>query len=527
MKLINITKSLILEASARDVLVNKLKLSDKAADFFVDKCGKLSILIVNKIITSNLKYILNVETAPTKDELDKSITLVNLSYRTYNEDLTSIMDWIRVALNGDLGTHKNDDYQTLFNESKKWHDELEVGDGIYNYEENEDNIILDFRDENGMGFYWIDLLTSQCTYENKRMGHCASTGGDTLYSLRETRRINEKFTINESHLTAAIKEENDGFKIIQLKGKKNSKPAGKYHKYIVELIISPTVNIIGFGSEYDSANDFKLSDLNDDLSNVVLKNNKKVFGTIALYSAYKKGLIDEAPQVVFDIFIKRDEMNEYIDSSEYDYTKNSKNGTRVSVNFVENFLENGLGYYDNEYSWEDFTYYTSSELDNKIENYLINNFQDEINDLNLENDDDDYFNDLKLVDKIEELELVANDLIDVIGQSIDRAYQDANYKSVFDDIEKALSDYGQVLQLDYEGALIGINLLDFQHAIDSSEVLSTPEEVKEMLYKLVYEEETIDKPELNLNENNMYIKNDDFESNFYELCSKNNLPINK
>ena len=106
MKLINITKSLILEASARDVLVNKLKLTDKAADFFVDKCGKLSILIVNKIITSNLKYILKVETAPTKDELHKSISLVNLSYRTYNEDLTSIMDWIRVALNGDLGTHK-------------------------------------------------------------------------------------------------------------------------------------------------------------------------------------------------------------------------------------------------------------------------------------------------------------------------------------------------------------------------------------------------------------------------------------
>lgn len=526
MKLINITKSLILEASARDVLINKIGLTDKAADFFIERCDKLTIIIVNKIIKYNLK-IMNIEDTPTKADIQKATHWVNINYRTFSEDLVSIMDWIRVGLNGNLGTHKNDDYETLLNESRKWHDELEVGDGIYNYEENEDNIILDFRGENGMGFYWIDLLTSQCTYENKRMGHCASTGGDTLYSLRETRRINEKFTINESHLTAAIKEENDGFKIIQLKGKKNSKPAEKYHKYIVELIINPTVNIIGFGSEYDSANDFKLSDLNDDLSNIVLKNNKKVFGTIALYSAYKKGLIDEAPQVVFDIFIKRDEMNEYIDSSEYDYTKNSKNGNRVSVNFVENFLENGLDYYDNEYSWKDFTYYTSSELDNKIENYLINNFQDEINDLNLENDDDDYFNDLKLVDKIEELELVANDLIDVIDQSIDRAYQDANYKSVFDDIEKALSDYGHVLQLDYEGALIRINLLDFQHAIDSSEVLSTPKEVKEMLYKLVYEEETIDKPELDINENNMYIKNDDFESNFYELCSENNLPISK
>jgi hypothetical protein len=122
---------------------------------------------------------------------------------------------------------------------------------------------------------------------------------------------------------------------------------------------------------------------------------------------------------------------------------------------------------------------------------------------------------------------VASDLIDVIGQSIDRAYQDANYKSVFDDIESALSDYGQVLQLGYEGALIGINLLKYQNEINASEVLSTPEEVKEMLYKLVYEEETIDKPELQINENNMYINNDDFESNFYELCSENNIPIKK
>ena len=515
MKLINITKSLILEASARDVLVNKLKLSDKAADFFVDKCGKLSILIVNKIIASNLKYILKVETAPTKDELHKSISLVNLSYRTYNEDLTSIMDWIRVALNGDLGTHKNDDYQTLFNESKKWHDELEVGDGIYNYEENEDNIILDFRDENGMGFYWIDLLTSQCTYENKRMGHCASTGGDTLYSLRETRRINEKFTINESHLTAAIEEENDGFKIIQLKGKKNSKPAEKYHKYIVELIISPTVNIIGFGSEYDSASDFKLSDLNDDLFNVVLKNNPKLIGTIGLYYAHKKGLIDEAPQVVFDIFIKPDEMYAYIDSANYNNRK---------TDFVENFLENGVDYFDIDIDWEDFTYYSSNDLENKIEEYLINNFQDKINELNNENEDDEYFEDLKISDKIKELD--ADDLIMVIRGSMSRAYEDSYSESIMRSIESALTDYFGVLQINYEGAKIKVNLLNFQNIIDSSEVLSTPEDVKEMLYKLFHEEEKIEKPTLYIKDD-YYIDDDDFESNFYELCSEYNIPINE
>ena len=52
MKLISVAKSLILEASAKDVLVNKLKLSEKAADFFVDKCGKLAVMMDNKIIKS-------------------------------------------------------------------------------------------------------------------------------------------------------------------------------------------------------------------------------------------------------------------------------------------------------------------------------------------------------------------------------------------------------------------------------------------------------------------------------------------
>jgi len=320
MKLINVTKSLILEASAKDVLVNKLKLSDKAADFFVEKCGKLAIIMANKVIEIIVKNNPKVTT-------EQAIILLNKDYRIFSENLVSIMDWIRVGLNGKLGTHKNDDYLTLVRESKKWHDELEVGSGIYNYEEDEDNIILDFRDEDGMGFYWIDLQTSYCNDEQKRMGHCASTRGDTLFSLREARRINDKFTINKSHLTAAIEEQSEGFKILQLKGQKNSKPAQKYHKYIAQLLIDPKVDIVGFGSEYDSASDFKLADLNDDLFKLVMKHNEKLFGTIALYSAYKKGLIDKAPQVVFDIFIKPDEMYQYVNSDDYDRRRRLKNGS--------------------------------------------------------------------------------------------------------------------------------------------------------------------------------------------------------
>jgi hypothetical protein len=521
MKLINVAKSLILEASAKDVLTNKLKLSEKAADFFVEKCGKLAIIMANKIIEAIAKNNQKIANQPTMEAM---INLLNKDYRTFSESLVSIMDWIRVGLNGNLGSHKNDDYQTLVRESKKWHDELEVGSGIYNYEENEDNIILDFRDENGIGFYWVDLLTSSCNDEHKRMGHCASTRGDTLFSLRETRRINDKFTINKSHLTAAIEEQSEGFSILQLKGQKNSKPAEKYHKYIAELLISPTVDIVGFGSEYDSASDFKLSDLNDELFKLVMKNNEKLFGTIALYSAYEKGLIDEAPQVVFDIFIKADEMYQYINSENYDSRKRLKSGVVEYVNFIENFLDNGLDYIDSGYSWKDFIYYESKDLNNKIEEYLINNFKNEINDLNIENDDD-YFQDLKLIEKIEELD--ATNLTDVMSQSLDRAYEDAYYSGVHKSIEKVLSDYGEVLKFNYEGALIRVNLLHFANDIDSNKVLSTAGQVKDELYNLFYEEEKLTKPELYINDDYISIDGSVFEDNFYELCSEYNIPIKK
>lgn len=517
MKLINVTKSLILEASAKDVLVNKLKLTDKAADFFVEKCGKLAIIMANKIIETIVKNNQKVTTA-------QAIILLNKDYRIFSENLVSIMDWIRVGLNGNLGTHKNDDYQTLVRESKKWHDELEVGSGIYNYEEDEDSIILDFRDEDGMGFYWIDLQTSYCNDEQKRMGHCASTRGDTLFSLREIRRINDKFTINKSHLTAAIEEQSEGFKILQLKGQKNSKPAQKYHKYIAQLLIDPKVDIVGFGSEYDSASDFKLADLNDDLFKLVMKHNEKLFGTIALYSAYKKGLIDEAPQMVFDIFIKPDEMYQYVNSDDYDSRRRLKNGGTETVNYIENFLENGLDYFDFDNHWKDFTYYSSSELEDKIEEYLINNFKEEINDLNDLNDDDEYFQDLKLVDKIKELEI--DELTDVIRQAMDRAYESAYYNDIHKCIEKALSDYGEVLQLNYEGASIRVNLLSFKDDIDSTKVLSTAGEVKDELYNLVYEEEMISKPRLYL-DSNAYIDKNEFVDNFYDICSDYNIPIKK
>ena len=503
MKLINVTKSLILEASAKDVLVNKLKLSDKAADFFVEKCGKLAIIMVNKIIEAikNSHEVTN----------EVAIILLDKDYRPFSENLVSIMDWIRVGLNGNLGSHKNDDYQTLVSESKKWHDELEVGSGIYNYEENEDNIVIDFRDKNGMGFYWVDLMTSRCTDEQKRMGHCASTRGDTLYSLREIRRINDKFTINKSHLTAAMEEKDDGFIILQLKGQKNSKPAEKYHQYIAKLLISPTVNIVGFGSEYDSASDFKISDLNDELLEIIMEKKPKLLDIFSRAEAYKKGLIKEKPDTVFNITIKNHHYKYFLGNFDEGDEK-----------FLEQMFNYDL-FYDSGYSWEDFVHYTDKSLEEKLEDYVDNIYRSKKWSTDDSENNQDEFYDMELSEKIKEID--DEDLQSVLRQSLDRAYETAIFNAYYKYYEGLFEEYGNVLEFNDDHVKLRVDILNFPYLKNYPDSAAYTN-LEELFFDAATEDQ-LDKPRVNTSRMDPYPKDEDFVENFYELCSENNIPIKK
>jgi len=507
MKLINVAKSLILEASAKDVLVNKLKLSDEAADFFVERCGKLAVIMVNKIIKSEK------ETLDTLDMNDvfTSAESLNKTYRRYYTKLASIMDWIRVGLNGNLGEHKNDNFETLFNESVKWHNELGVGDGEYNYNE-ENDVILDFRDSDGMGFYWVDLATSRCTEEQKRMGHCASTRGDTLYSLRETKKINDKFTLSKSHLTAAIEKGYNGDKILQLKGQKNSKPAEKYHKYIVELLTSYEINIIGFGSEYDSASDFKLTDLGEALLKVIIEEKPQLLDIFTRVQAYKKGLTKEKPDTVFEITIKNYHYKYFLE----DFDK-----------WAEETLEkvfSGELYNDSGYSWNDFEYYVNRSLEEKIEDYVDNIYRSKKWSTDDSENNQDEFYDMELSNKIEEID--DEDLKSVLSQSLDRAYEIAEYNAYYQYYKGLFEEYGNVLDFNDEYVKIRVDILNFpelQNYPDSS----TYNKLEYLFFDAATEDQ-IDKPIVNTNKiNDPYINSEDFADSFYELCSEYNIPIKK
>ena len=180
------------------------------------------------------------------------------SFTRERDKMRGIMDWVRVALAGNVKSYQELSFKELYDESERWHESLGVGESKFDYNETKD-IVLDFR-KNDEGYYWVNLGENNCPDEAERMGHCGSTRG-ILYSLRSFKKIENDHTLNKSHLTASI--DNLG-NLLQLKGQKNSKPTNEYHSVILPLFYLKgeddyLINNIGY--EYDSSRDFKFSDL--------------------------------------------------------------------------------------------------------------------------------------------------------------------------------------------------------------------------------------------------------------------------
>lgn len=286
--LIQSLTTLITEASKMDSLINKLKITEPNAKFLNQSCGKLSIWMANKIIDAILdkKYalILNqpIPTGPNARKSEDVANILNVRLNSINvrQTIISIMDYIRVGLSGNIKTINDLSIEDIAELSREWHESLEVGAGSIDYKE-EHEIILDFRDENGEGFYWADLGTNYSEEECERMGHCGRSSYGGLVSLRKNSKIpGTNHTLNKSYLTAAI----GNGSMYQLKGPKNSKPEDKYHKYIIPLFYLTDDDgdyfITGFSSEYESSLDFKLTDLSDQEIRDIYENRPDLFDSL-------------------------------------------------------------------------------------------------------------------------------------------------------------------------------------------------------------------------------------------------------
>jgi hypothetical protein len=218
-----------------DNLVKIIKLTQSDAELLYATAGKLSMWIGKKI----------------KDKRIKSKI----------EKITGIIDWIRVGLNGNIQTIKNVDFDTLVEMQETWHKSLKAKEYDFEYDEK-NKVILDFRDNDGIGYYWVRLNQNPCTEEAERMGHCGRSGKGSLYSLRVNELKPSGKVTNKSVATAAIK---NGV-VYQLKGRFNKKVESIYHEYIVKLLELKNQDgeyfIKSFGSEYQSGEDFRLTDLN-------------------------------------------------------------------------------------------------------------------------------------------------------------------------------------------------------------------------------------------------------------------------
>lgn len=271
-------QNIIVEASKKEILIDKLGFSNENAEVLANAAGPFSVWLGNKLINDGaFEY--------SKEYLNK----VGIMNHVLSK-ITSIMDWIRVGLNGNAKPYQNMFFEQLYELSKEWHDSLKFGEGDFNYKEK-NKILQDYRDENGIGFYWVDLGTNSSDEECNRMGHCGETAlGNSLYSLRSTQRFTKDFTLNKSYLTVDVGEK-DGL-IYQIKGPKNSKPNKKYHPYIVDLILNND-HIQGFGRG-SIVYDFRITDLPKQEIIKVYSKKPELFNTKELKNYLKNELGDES-----------------------------------------------------------------------------------------------------------------------------------------------------------------------------------------------------------------------------------------
>jgi hypothetical protein len=468
MKLLESIKQIITEASKKKILMDKIGFNEENADILDQLCGPLSVWMANKIIQVEKQRF-------TVDDSDKTFELKYLipdindynSVRKYRSRIQSIMDWIRVGLNGNVREYQDLSFFDLLGLSTQWHESLEVGQGDINYKE-ENPIILDFRDENGNGFYWVDLQTKNSSEECNRMGHCGRSSYGYLYSLRQVVPLNNKYKLNKSVLTAAIGE--DGI-MYQLKGPKNSKPEEKYHQYILPLFFvlgdpgeEDDYLIQGFGTEYDSEQDFKLTDLPEETIRDLYQNRPELFESRTMQRLLgRMGIVDvqELP-TTFTLELSPEYLKFYVDGG-WENRYRSKNGDTRNVHIFEEIMEGDAYGLRGHQDYHDFDSYFQYTIDDETENRLWNIVRRIAESDGIEIDEDtDLYGAIKEVDDDWEIR-------NAISGGIDDADADDYVNYLQRQLKSALEEYGNVYEFDDSGVKIQIDLSSFVD-IESQEI---------------------------------------------------------
>lgn len=175
-----------------------------------------------------------------------------------------------------------------------------------------DEIIKRFND----GFVWIMLDRGKCSEEADAMGHCGNINPKQTHRILSLRKEFNDNTSKEKyyrpHLTFIYDSEKE--KIVEAKGRTNSKPSKKYHPYIVELFKMNFLSGLDLVNSYESENDFHFNDLDYSQMMEIVKNNKNIGPSV-----FSGNFLDDLPKNI----------GKYIENE----TKKLKD---INVNYNEN-----------------------------------------------------------------------------------------------------------------------------------------------------------------------------------------------
>jgi hypothetical protein len=502
--------NLLTEASKLKILTDKEGLEPTQAELLDKLCGGLALWMFGKF-KDYQKYIFK--------SWEKDVPIDKITVDKINENnligknrqvIIDIMDWIRIGLDGNVKPFMTLSLQELLSKSKEWHDSLGIGQGKINYVE-ENPIIKDFRDEEGNGFYWVDLQTKNSPEECDRMGHCGRSSFGYLYSLREVKPLNNNYKLNKSHLTAAIGA--DGV-MYQLKGPKNSKPKDEFHQYILPLFYLDNEDgeplVQGFGTEYASEQDFKLSDLPETVIRELYQNRPELFkGRSIQRKLMGMGLI-EKPEENYTVTIKIDvdDLGRYVDGdyviSRRRVTKKTPAGQEyqqmVETWLFESILVDAWTLAENIDTGQDWKsvldYHVNENNQNRIREMIKEFAQKDNPEFNEEE-----FNETPVEDLIEQYDY--DDISNAILWAESDAASDSYVNTLNTTLKDCLEEIGEVKKMDDEGVILEVDVEKYINELDDDVVDEQLEDcdggLKCFLVE-IFRQEYVDKPKFEIND---------------------------
>lgn len=256
---------ILLEGKYSDVIKNKIGLPEEISNELEVSYGKYSIWFANVFLKSiKERYdLVNFDTS-LKNEDSELFDFMKKEFPNYKNNVYDyVSDWLKGRNSGPVTENDKIDFKTLtifeaLDRADAWHKKLEqIQTG--KIEDEQGDVVMTFPD----GFYWIKLNSHYCEDESEAMGHCGR-GNGILYSLRKNK---------QPFITADI--DNNG-KILQMRGRANTKPKKEYHKYILDFILSDTVKDFSYNS-FKPEENFYISDLDEEYINKIIEEKPSLF----------------------------------------------------------------------------------------------------------------------------------------------------------------------------------------------------------------------------------------------------------